>query len=72
MAAQVVWSLDLQDAEELWDFLHHNRPGGYQHVNDELAEAIAQARKQVTRCADCGDEGEMTGHMGCQYPKDRD
>jgi hypothetical protein len=24
------------------------------------------------RCADCGEEGEMTGHMGCQYPKDHD
>lgn len=21
-----------------------------------------------TRCADCGDETERTGHMGCQYP----
>lgn len=20
------------------------------------------------RCADCGEEGERTGHMGCQYP----
>ena len=23
------------------------------------------------RCADCGEPGERTGHMGCQYPQDR-
>lgn len=23
------------------------------------------------RCADCGEWGERTGHMECQYPKDR-
>jgi hypothetical protein len=23
------------------------------------------------RCADCGEAGERTGHMGCQYPQDR-
>jgi len=70
MTTQVVWSLDLKDAEELWEYLYYNRPGGYQHVHDGLIEAIAQARKQVTHCADCGEEGEMTGHMACQYPKD--
>ncbi len=25
----------------------------------------------TTRCADCGEEGATTGHMECQYPKDR-
>jgi len=25
----------------------------------------------TTRCADCGELGERTGHMGCQYPQDR-
>ena len=25
-----------------------------------------------TRCADCGQYGETTGHMDCQYPQDRD
>lgn len=25
----------------------------------------------VYRCADCGEEGERTGHMTCQYPQDR-
>jgi len=24
------------------------------------------------RCADCGEPGERTGHMGCQYPQDHD
>ena len=23
------------------------------------------------RCADCGEPGERTGHMECQYPQDR-
>jgi hypothetical protein len=23
-------------------------------------------------CADCGEEGELTGHMGCQYPRNHD
>ena len=22
------------------------------------------------RCADCGEPGERTGHMDCQYPQD--
>jgi len=25
-----------------------------------------------TRCADCGERGERTGHMDCQYPQDHD
>lgn len=25
-----------------------------------------------TRCADCGEYGELTGHMECQYPQDHD
>lgn len=25
---------------------------------------------RTTRCADCGEVGERTGHMGCQYPQD--
>lgn len=41
---QVIWTLDLDDAELLWDFLHRHRPGGYQHVHDGLLEAINQAR----------------------------
>ena len=40
----VTWSLDLEDAEALWEYLHHNRPGGYQHVHDGLREAIARTR----------------------------
>jgi hypothetical protein len=28
----------------------------------------ALRRQDVVRCADCGERGERTGHMGCQYP----
>jgi hypothetical protein len=24
------------------------------------------------RCADCGEVGELTGHMECPYPRDHD
>jgi hypothetical protein len=39
----VTWNLEIDDARELWDYLHHNRPGGYQHVHDQLLEAIREA-----------------------------
>jgi hypothetical protein len=44
---QVTWTLDLDDAEELWEFLHHHRPGGYQHVSDGLREAISETKFEV-------------------------
>ena len=25
---------------------------------------------EAERCTDCGEPGERTGHMGCQYPQD--
>ena len=25
--------------------------------------------RSLARCADCGELGERTGHMGCQYPQ---
>ena len=46
--SKVQWELDLEDAEELWNYLHYNRPGGYQHVHDSLADAIAKARNDST------------------------
>lgn len=42
----VTWTLELEDAEELWEFLHRHRPGGYQLVHDGLREAIAAARSE--------------------------
>ncbi len=44
-------------------------------VND--AEALVEVlsdrldavvKRNAPRCADCGELGELTGHMGCQYP----
>lgn len=29
------------------------------------------AKANVVRCHDCGEEGERTGHQGCQYPQER-
>lgn len=42
--------------------------------NIEIIEAIARQRgislaSPVTRCQDCGEEGERTGHQTCQYPQ---
>lgn len=40
---QVVWTLDIDEARALYDYLHHNRPGGHQFVHDSLLEAISEA-----------------------------
>lgn len=32
----------------------------------------ADDRYRSVRCRDCGAPGELTGHMGCQYPQDYD
>lgn len=32
----------------------------------DICEATIPGNKQ---CKDCGDFGETTGHMGCQYPQ---
>jgi hypothetical protein len=39
-------------------------------LGTRAAQALDKANE--TRCADCGEWGEMTGHMECQYPQDRD
>jgi hypothetical protein len=31
----------------------------------------ASAPRRGRFCRDCGEPGELTGHMGCQYPQDR-
>lgn len=37
-----------------------------------FAAALAdEGAASEVRCADCGEGGERTGHMGCQYPQDR-
>lgn len=30
------------------------------------------AKRREPWCRDCGEQGELTGHMGCQYPQDRE
>jgi hypothetical protein len=37
---------------------------------EALGVAEIRAANRRTRCADCGAEGETTGHMTCQYPQD--
>ncbi len=46
-------------------------------VDDErrYAESFDEDDSEVgiyggSRCADCGEPGLTTGHMGCQYPQD--
>jgi len=34
------------------------------------AEAVTKHNARAERCADCGEPGERTGHMGCQFPQD--
>jgi hypothetical protein len=76
---QVTWVLDLDDAEELWEFLHHSRPGGYQHVHDELLEAIEAARVKAQAavrldaiyCATCSHpKSYHVEDRGCAMPLD--
>lgn len=44
---------------------YHNAPGEGQCS----ASGQAVSARTVQRCADCREEGEQTGHMGCQYPQ---
>jgi hypothetical protein len=51
--------------------------GGHQDDQDvsDLVAADIRALTQmgfVEACFDCGEEGATTGHMGCQYPRNRD
>jgi len=39
---------------------------------DLIAAILDKSPGATTRCADCGELGERTGHMGCQYPRDRE
>lgn len=41
---KVAWILGLKDAEELHEYLHRNRPGGYEAMHAELRNAIARAK----------------------------
>lgn len=34
-----------------------------------MGSVVTDSGKVVQRCHDCGEEGELTGHMGCQYPQ---
>lgn len=36
----------------------------------EAADLRRKEMKENPRCVDCGEDGELTGHMGCQYPQD--
>lgn len=41
------------------------------HTTDELNDPTTErGRGDGLRCADCGERGERTGHMTCQYPQD--
>lgn len=47
------------------------RDGGLMaHSTPDRTPCVPPAWKQraVSRCADCGELGELTGHMECQYP----
>jgi hypothetical protein len=39
---------------------------------DPHAVRVPDHEYQEPTCADCGEYGERTGHMGCQYPQDHD
>ena len=36
-----------------------------------LAQDVDEDEREEDTCGDCGEPGEHTGHMGCQYPRDR-
>jgi hypothetical protein len=39
-------------------------------AGDGAGRPVCPADDPRGRCADCGEPGERTGHMGCQYPQD--
>jgi hypothetical protein len=40
---KVVWIMGLQDARDLHEYLHRNRPGGHGAMHDDLQRSIRQA-----------------------------
>lgn len=36
------------------------------HFDEHPADSLDP--REPARCADCGQRGELTGHMGCQFP----
>lgn len=62
-------SLNLKDGEYRVNYRGGSEDTAY-YTNDR-ADAIetARAMAQRPRCGDCGEPGETTGHMGCQYPR---
>jgi hypothetical protein len=42
----VTWTLGLEDARQLWAYLHVNRPGGHQALHDSLQDAIREAAER--------------------------
>jgi len=51
------------------------RPGLINPAEDETPEIttgdeISGEDDERFRCPDCGERGEIKGHMTCQYPKD--
>lgn len=47
------------------------RPAAYdRHLERKPNAGVRRSMMHTAdfRCADCGELGERTGHMGCQYP----
>ena len=41
-------------------------------AREEIGKATRRKIAARFSCRDCGEGGEITGHMGCQYPGDND
>lgn len=39
-------------------------------IHDATCPAYVEPPAPRVACVDCGEEGELTGHQGCQYPRD--
>lgn len=44
--------------------------GDLHAIMDRLRAAVAKLEPVIPVCADCGAEGELTGHQDCQFPGD--
>jgi recombinational DNA repair protein RecR len=42
----------------------------YERRNEKVFVEVAIPAASTGRCSDCGEEGETTGHMSCQFPQD--
>lgn len=55
----------LAESRRAWTHPNEDEDTDYEDTDYDVRTGV-----DVLRCADCGERGERTGHMICQYPQD--